>query len=60
MYLKKDALEANAGFNAFAGDAYTSSTELSAGKASAQHFNNGDAHGHDKSQEDHVRAVRAF
>ena len=60
MYLKKDALEANAGFNAFAGDAYTSSTELSAGKASAQHFNNSDAHGHDKSQEDSVRAVRAF
>ncbi|MFB1039127.1 MAG: hypothetical protein QMC35_01555 [Polaribacter sp.] len=60
MYLNKDALEANAGFNAFAGDAYTSSTELSAGKASAQHFNNSDAHGHDKSQEDSVRAVRAF
>tara|TARA_B110000046_G_scaffold31103_1_gene32950 strand:+ start:81 stop:509 length:429 start_codon:yes stop_codon:yes gene_type:complete len=59
MYLNKDALEATAGFNAFS-DVYTSSTELGTNEASAHHFNNGDAHGHDKDAEDGVRAVRAF
>jgi hypothetical protein len=59
MYLNKDALEATAGFNAFSKN-YWSSTELSIDEASAHHFNNGDAHGHDKDAEDGVRAVRAF
>tara|TARA_B110000259_G_scaffold132225_1_gene149164 strand:+ start:68 stop:847 length:780 start_codon:yes stop_codon:yes gene_type:complete len=60
MYLNKDALEANAGFNAFSNDAYMSSTELGADEASVQHFNNGNAQGQDKDSEDSVRAVRAF
>jgi hypothetical protein len=59
MYLNKDALEATAGFNAFSA-IYTSSTELGTNEAWAHHFNNGDAHGHDKDAEDGVRAVRAF
>tara|TARA_B110000238_G_scaffold184647_1_gene212261 strand:+ start:125 stop:307 length:183 start_codon:yes stop_codon:yes gene_type:complete len=60
MYLNKDALETNAGFNAFYNDTFTSSKELGADQASVQHFNNGNAHGHDKGSEDSVRAVRAF
>jgi len=60
MYLNKDALEANTEFTAFDNGAYTSSTELDTDEASAQHFNNGNAHGHNKDSQDSVRAVRAF